>query len=760
MKENLIWIGIHEYEIQNTSDLFVASITMFGTNTGNNYAYDAQYNYRFNYNKDYSPWNDYVNRVAKELLTKFQNSSFVFYESMEIDCFCDEIQKRAKYKNEKHIVSLLNNKFSMRRWVQDSVPSLPYSLIYGEYININYLKKLFPGYDSFVIQNEYSSGGIGTWLYNEQTDSYIDKQICIDKKYCITPYIENNIPTNITVVIYKDDIVLLNPSVQIMKINTYSFEYSGADFITYKFLPEKLKNTLIEYTNIICKKMQNIGYRGVCGIDFIFTEDQVYFMETNPRFQSSTFLLNSSFNDNCLNTSVQHLHINAFLENKNSIFLPIENKCEYSYFKLVYDKKLEKQIFYLINLCKNYTNEVLLLDDNFKLDYKLEDSTYIASLIFKKNITAISPEFTCRIHPNIDIYNNPILNVKENEWIYIKIMLLNHGINLTNNVKEIFNNAMNYKEFNALDLVLDNKYYMNIPYQDGLSYLSPFFIDLINNQLKLYCYTEQLSTVQVRSEDPLGNKKTKNNIYYRDISYLSNDRLRLYYRDGCYFKDKNKGCKFCDIDGLKFNISLDDIDEILETYKDHPAINHYLIGGGASAPDSNFNNIVKLVQLIRKYNNKPIYLMSLPPEDVSIIAKLKQAGITEVAFNLEIYNREIAKFIMPGKGQISLNTYFEAFRKAIQLFGKTGNVRTIFIVGLETKKSLLEGVEAVCSLGVSPILSRFKAIEHTELEHMLSPSDKELYEIYKEVNLICEKYNIPLGPTCKYCEDNTIKLTE
>lgn len=115
---------------------------------------------------------------------------------------------------------------------------------------------------------------------------------------------------------------------------------------------------------------------------------------------------------------------------------------------------------------------------------------------------------------------------------------------------------------------------------------------------------------------------------------------------------------------------------------------------------------------------------------------------------------------MPGKGQISLNTYFEAFRKAIQLFGKTGNVRTIFIVGLETKKSLLEGVEAVCSLGVSPILSRFKAIEHTELEHMLSPSDKELYEIYKEVNLICEKYNIPLGPTCKYCEDNTIKLTE
>lgn len=759
MKENLIWIGIHEYEIQNTGNLFVASITMFGSNLKNNYAFDKEYNLRFNYNNDFPKWNDYVNRVAKKLITLYENCSFVLYESVDADYFCDEIQKRIKYKNEDRVLSLLNNKFSMRRWVHELVPSLPYALIYGEYINLHHLQDIFPGHRSFVIQREYSSGGTGTWLYNQKTAPTINTHIVSNQKYCITPYLEKNIPANITAIIYQDDIILLNPSVQLMKINNNSFEYSGADFFTYNYLPENLKEQMLCYTKLICQKMQYIGYRGICGIDYIFTENQVFFMETNPRFQSSTFLLNKAFYDQDINISVHQLHINAFLYEKNIFNIPYMHKCNYSYFKLVYDCIFEKQISFLINLCKANPNLVTCVDDNYNPNCALESNTYIASLIFNNNISSISPEFTCRIHPNLDIYNNPIVTTDNKEWIYKKIMLLNHGINLSSEVEKALNNSINYKEFGAIDLILDDKYYMNIPYLDGLSFLSPFSVELINNNMKLYCYSEYMATVKIRCEDQLGNKVTKNGIYFRDISYLSNDRLRLYYRDGCYFKDKNIGCKFCDINSIKFDINISDIIEILDSYNNHPAINHYLIGGGATPPNDNFESVINIANCIRKYNNKPIYLMSLPPNDISILSKLKQAGVTEVAFNLEVYDRKIAKSIMPGKGNIPLDTYFTAFIEATKLFGKSGNVRTIFIIGLEPSKSLLEGVEAVCSLGVSPILSRFKAIENTDLAHMLSPSDDELYNIYKSVNLICKKYNIPLGPKCKYCEDNTIKLT-
>lgn len=759
MKSHLIWIGIHEYEIQHTGDLFIASITMFGSNINGNYAFDKEHNFRFNYNKDYNPWNDYVNRVAKELIAQYDDCAFVLYEAVEADSFCKEIQQRIKYKNEDHILFLLNNKFSMRRWVQDLIPSLPYTFVYGKNINLNYLQSVFPGYDSFVIQSEYSSGGIGTWIYNRQTATELSARLSPRQKYSVTPYIDKNIPVNITVVIYRDDIVFLNPSVQLMKTNDNKFEYSGADFITYNYLPNELKEKLLNYTDIICRKMQNMGYRGVCGIDFIFTRDKVYFMETNPRFQSSTFILNKAFYDKGINISVQRLHINSFLQEKEFINIPDKHKCEYSYFKVVYDKSREKQLFSLIDLCKNNPYAVTCLDDCYNKNYKLETNTYIASLIFNRNISAISSDFTCRIHPNIDVFNNPIFISNNKEWIFIKIMLLNHGVNLSPSVEKALNNSMNYKEFGALDLVLADKYYMNVPYLDGLSILSPFTIDFTGNKMGLYCYSEFIAYVKIRREDLLGNKKTKSGKFFCDISYLSNDRLRLYHRDGCYFKDKNIGCKFCDIGRGKFDINISDLEEVLDSYNDHPAVNHYLIGGGATPPNDDFNSVIRIAQLIRKHNDKPIYLMSLPPKDAAILSKLKQAGITEVAFNIEIYDREIAKSIMPGKGQIPLETYWATFNEAVKLFGKSGNVRTIFIVGLEPKKSLLTGIETVCSLGVSPILSRFKAIEGAELEYMISPSDKELYEIYQEVDSICRKYNVPLGPTCKFCEDNTIKLT-
>ena len=39
-------------------------------------------------------------------------------------------------------------------------------------------------------------------------------------------------------------------------------------------------------------------------------------------------------------------------------------------------------------------------------------------------------------------------------------------------------------------------------------------------------------------------------------------------------------------------------------------------------------------------------------DKLDLLKKYKKAGINEVAFNIEIWNRELAKKIMPGKGDI------------------------------------------------------------------------------------------------------------
>ena len=44
----------------------------------------------------------------------------------------------------------------------------------------------------------------------------------------------------------------------------------------------------MNYSSNICKKLQELGYLGVVGIDYIYTDNELFFIEINPRFQGST----------------------------------------------------------------------------------------------------------------------------------------------------------------------------------------------------------------------------------------------------------------------------------------------------------------------------------------------------------------------------------------------------------------------------------------------------------------------------------------
>ena len=107
---------------------------------------------------------------------------------------------------------------------------------------------------------------------------------------------------------------------------------------------------------------------------------------------------------------------------------------------------------------------------------------------------------------------------------------------------------------------------------------------------------------------------------------------------------------------------------------------------------------------------------------------------------------------MPGKSCITIDKYLSVLENAVKIWGNAGAVRSIFILGLEPKESLLEGIEQICKLGVSPILSILKPIPNTRLEHMISFRNKEIIAL-------CEKYHVTLGPQCHYCEDNTLKIS-
>ena len=114
---------------------------------------------------------------------------------------------------------------------------------------------------------------------------------------------------------------------------------------------------------------------------------------------------------------------------------------------------------------------------------------------------------------------------------------------------------------------------------------------------------------------------------------------------------------------------------------------------------------------------------------------------------------------MPGKGLIPVKRYMDAFAEAVSLCGRKGAVRTAFVVGLEPDRSLLAGVEAVCRIGVSPILSPFRPLDGTPMADYAPPSLDTLLSITEKAHEIAVQNGLELGPQCPECRNNVLTWT-
>ena len=124
--------------------------------------------------------------------------------------------------------------------------------------------------------------------------------------------------------------------------------------------------------------------------------------------------------------------------------------------------------------------------------------------------------------------------------------------------------------------------------------------------------------------------------------------------------------------------------------------------------------------------------MSLPPNDIFYVDKYVEAGVDEIAFNLELFDRQLALEYMPGKGKISLNEYVSKLERAASLIPKTGNVRTMLMVGLEKTENTLAAIHFLTEKGIQPMISIFRPTPNCRLSYIVQPSNEELYNLFIE----------------------------
>lgn len=308
------YVGLNENKIGKTN-LFSGSITIIGSNSNNNYAYDKIYKKSLDYN-DINNINE-ISRFYSEYMLKIvekdKDAKFMFYSLIDTTKLNSKLLKHIICNNSNKNNALLNNKIKCRQLLSDAINIIDYKYLSGKDVSLNKIKVMIPNYKRFVVQQPFGFSGFGTYLLSEKNEELIKSKLNYKQIYSISGYEEKAIPINNTFVISKNEISILPGSLQNILVGD-ELNYDGFDFEKYQYLDEKLKNKIYIQTYNICQRLQKIGYRGIGGIDYIIVNEEVYFMEINPRFQASTTKLNDILIENGY-PDIYKLNLNSFYDN-------------------------------------------------------------------------------------------------------------------------------------------------------------------------------------------------------------------------------------------------------------------------------------------------------------------------------------------------------------------------------------------------------------------------------------------------------------
>lgn len=752
----IYYIGIRESDIIDCEIFDGGSITYFGSNKNGNFSLNVNLKYSLNHNdiKNDDSFNEFVKNTVNEILKKDKEAKFYYYNQHFVYLQKELLNCDVVCANEKDLIDKLNNKFFVREYFKSCVKLLNYKLIQGKDISYENVRKKLGG-SNFVIQKCIGNGGEGTFLFNLNTEKSVLNQISLEASYHVSNYIVGN-SVNTHVVIGKDKILYFPFSLQIIKPRNNNLSYQGGDFGAYnEYTPKSVDCKLRKYTEKIAKKIQKLGYIGVLGIDFIATNDEAYFLEINPRFQTSSALLNTNLKLKGL-PSLYKLNYDAFYKD----FLPdIPNFIAKGAFLV---RSFNDGLMYKVKPVHTYN------DGNNKNIF-IEDGTYLKTEVFDEVITDNANQF------------------EKNEIFKLKLQLMQEGIKIEKEALKLLDGAL-YDDYvtcsgimlkiggnhskikieNLEDLYLNNREYVTTNINENSK-----FIFSIDSEGKFFIKDRQGKIIT----DDIGISRPMLGQSEDSCVAIHGDRIRVSLITGC-----SGDCKFCGLNKLKyikngFNEIKLEIDKILRLKGN---ITRLFITGGNPKESDLKSTLVVVKKIIDEYKPKGIlkYDFMFAPrgidkyfyengqreEYVLFLNKIKKIGVTSVAIDMEMYNKKLLFRYAPFKHKIGRDNYLFMLSEAVKVFGR-GNVRSNIMVGIETYKDTIDAVESLAKIGAEPCLSPYEP--YSQLPEIKKPSWEFLFKVYLKSIEICNKYKVNLAPSI-YATDThnsvasakNIKLTQ
>ena len=298
----------------------------------------------------------------------------------------------------------------------------------------------------------------------------------------------------------------------------------------------------------------------------------------------------------------------------------------------------------------------------------------------------------------------------------------------------------------------------NVPTRGKFVSASPFRIQRVKSSFPFaeYLFYEKENNMKVKiveNSDTFRGTANDGTPFWKIASLHGVDVVAATINKYCSYWENKLGCKFCAIqhnikehNGKNLAVKKPEhlVEAVIEAEKQGFCKHITLTAGSTEMADRGLTQYIPYIKELREQTSIPIHVQTEPPENVEELSKLYDIGVDTIGIHVESFDEKVRREICPGKARISLDNYFKAWRKALEIFGEN-QVDTFILAGLgENYDETSYKMDRLCSEGIIPYIVPFRPLPETDMENFTAPEPSLILRILDSAATYMKKYGLRL----------------
>ena len=281
---------------------------------------------------------------------------------------------------------------------------------------------------------------------------------------------------------------------------------------------------------------------------------------------------------------------------------------------------------------------------------------------------------------------------------------------------------------------------VTVPFISGFVTTSPFVLRQEEAGWALFREEERVGAARLADRPRFYDLSTADGIPYWKIALLHLDSLASTVIQTCAYWDTEDQCHFC---GIQLSLAAgrtiavkrpEQLAEVALAAKElDGVVDVTLTTGSTRGHDRGAMYVARCAHAVKEATGLPVQAQFEPPEDLSVLEKVKEQGVDSVGMHIETFDPDVLSRVGPAKARTGVEGYFKAWERAVEIFGR-GQVSTYVILGMgEDVELTIDSCKRAVDLGVYPFLVPLRPVPGSLMAGFLPPSPAYVESMYRQV---------------------------